>query len=61
MGGRVSLSFICLGWKIGGKGLSFEKMRGYKVERGDLGIGCFKKSGRVENKVIRFVYKRVLG
>lgn len=32
-----------------------------RVERGDLGTGCFKKSGRAENKVTRFVHKRVLG
>lgn len=70
MGGRASLSSICPGWKTGGKGRISEKMRGYVVERGDLGTGCFKKSGRkkkkkksgrAENKVTRVVHKRVLG
>lgn len=61
VGGRASLSSICPGWKTGGKGRMSEKMRGYKVERGDLGTGCLKKSGRAENKVTRLVHKRVLG
>lgn len=55
MGGRASLSSICPGWKTGGKGRISEKMRGYVVERGDLGTGCFKKSGRKKKK------KRVAG
>lgn len=50
MGGRASLSSICPGWKTGGKGRISEKMRGYEVERGDLGTGCFKKSGRKKKK-----------
>lgn len=55
------MSSICPGRKTGGKGTISEKMRGYKVEKGDLGTGCFKKSGRAENKVTRLVHKRVLG
>lgn len=61
VGGRASLSSICPGWKTGGKGRISEKMRGYKVERGDLATGCLKKSGRAENKVTRLAHKRVLG
>lgn len=42
--GKGKLKFHLPGLEAGGKETTSEKMRGYKVERGDLGTGCFKKS-----------------
>lgn len=61
MRGRANISSIFPGWKTGGKGTISEKARSYKVEKSNLGIGCFQRSGRAENKVTILVHKMMLG